>query len=63
LTQQPSLFAEDVDTRIAYDFDKGSRTDKDTEYVLTKNFGVTMEPHGMTIHLENLFNGNTFLGK
>jgi hypothetical protein len=63
MTQQPSLFTEDVDSRIDYYYDKVRRTGKEKEYVLPKNFKVTMEPHGMTIHLENLFNGNKFLGK
>jgi hypothetical protein len=63
LTQLPSLFAEDVDVRIAYDYEKVRRTDKEKEYVLPKNFMVTMETHGMSIHLDNLFNGNKFLGK
>ena len=31
--------------------------------MLPKNFVVTMETGGMTIHLENLFNGNKLLGK
>ena len=52
-----------MDTRIAYDYDKVSRTNKQKEYMKPKNFMVTVEPHGMTIHLENLFNGNKFLGK
>jgi len=63
MTQRPSVFAEDVDTRIGYDYDKVRRTDKEKEYVLPKNFVVTTEPHGMTIQLQNLFNGNKFLGK
>jgi len=52
-----------VDLRIAYDYDKVRRTNKQKEYMFPKNFKVTMEPHGMTIHLDNLFNGNKFLGK
>jgi hypothetical protein len=63
LKQHPSLFAEDVDVRIGYDFDLVRRTANEKEYLLPKNFMVTTEPHGMTIHLENLFNGNKFLGK
>ena len=31
--------------------------------MLPKNFILTLEPHGMTVHLENLFNGNKLLGK
>jgi hypothetical protein len=63
LTQQSSLFAEDVDASIEYDYDKVRRKGKGKEYLLPKNFTVTMETHGMTIHLENLFNGNKLLGK
>ena len=60
---QPSLFAEDVDFRIDLDYDKVRRPPNETEYMLAKNFKITAEPHGMTIHLDNLFNGNKFLGK
>jgi hypothetical protein len=63
LTQLPSLFAEDVDVRIAYDYDKVRRTAKGKEYLVPKNFTFMLEPHGMTVHLENLFNGNKLLGK
>ena len=63
LTQHPSLFAEDVDFRIDFDYDKERRTANEKEYMLPKKFTFTMDPHGMTIHLENLFNGNKFLGK
>jgi hypothetical protein len=52
-----------VDTRLDYDFDVVRRTAKEKEYMVPKNFRCTPEPHGMTIHLENLFNGNKFLGK
>jgi hypothetical protein len=62
LTQQTSLFAEDVDFRVDFDFYKVGRTAKE-EYMLEKQLTFTTEPHGMTIHLENLFNGNKFLGK
>jgi hypothetical protein len=58
-----SIFAEDVDSTIEYDYDKVRRKGKEKEYMFPKNFKVTMEPHGMTIHLENLFNGNKLLGK
>lgn len=62
-TLQPSLFAEDVDFRIVLDYDKVRRPPKETEYMLAKNITFTMNPQAMTIHLENLFNGNKFLGK
>jgi len=52
-----------MDSTIEYDYDKVRRKSRGKEYVLPKNFMVTMEPHGMTIHLENLFNGNKLLGK
>jgi len=63
LTQQPSLFTEDADVRIRYDYDLVRRTAKETEYMLPMNFVVTLDANGMTIHLENLFNGNKLLGK
>jgi preprotein translocase subunit SecB len=63
LTQLPSLFAEDVDLRVDFDYDIVRRTAKGKEYMMAKKFTLTTEPHGMTVHLENLFNGNKFLGK
>ena len=63
LTQQPSLFAEDMDTRVDVAYDKVRKTDKGKEYVLPTKFTFASEPHGMTIHLDNLFNGNKILGK
>jgi len=63
LTQHPSLFAEDVDFHIDFDCDKVRRTANGKEYLIPKKFAFKMEPHGMTIQLENLFNGNKFLGK
>ena len=62
-TLQPSLFAGDVDFRIVLDYDKVRRPPNETEYMFPKNITFTMEPRGMTIHLDNLFNGNKFLGK
>jgi len=52
-----------VDVRIRYDFDLPRGTAQEKEYMLPKNFKLTVEPHGMTVHLENLFNGNKLLGK
>jgi len=52
-----------VDVGIRYDYDLPRRTAKEKEYMLPKNFILTLEPHGMTVHLENLFNGNKLLGK
>jgi hypothetical protein len=54
-----------VDLRIDFDFDKALKRakEKEYEYMLPKKFTFAIEPHGMTIHLENLFNGNKFLGK
>jgi hypothetical protein len=62
-TQQLSLFAEDVDLLIRYDFDLARKTAKEKEYLLPKNFTLTVDPHGMRVHLDNLFNGNKLLGK
>jgi len=63
LTEQPSLFAEDVDLRINFDYDLASKTPKEKKYMLPTNFTFTTDVQGMNIHLENLFNGNKFLGK
>jgi len=63
LTQQPSLFAEDVDLRINFDYDLASKRANGKEYVLPTKFEFTTDLQGMNIHLENLFNGNKFLGK
>ena len=63
LTQQLSLFAEDTDLRIDFDFEIARRKNKQKEYLLPKKLTFKVEPQGMTIHLENLFNGNKFLGK
>jgi hypothetical protein len=52
-----------VDLRIRYDFDLVRKTAQEKEYILPKNFTLKMEPHGMTVHLDNLFNGNKLLGK
>jgi len=52
-----------VDLRIDFDFDIARKTAKGKEYLLPKKFSFTTEPQGMSIHLENLFNGNKFLGK
>ena len=52
-----------MDLRIDFDFDIARKTAKGKEYLLPKKFSFTTEPQGMSIHLENLFNGNKFLGK
>jgi hypothetical protein len=33
------------------------------EYVVPKDLKLNFDPKGMTIHLDNLFNGDKFLGK
>jgi hypothetical protein len=63
LTEHPTLFAEDVGVFIKLDYDLVRRKAKDKEYMVSKNFVVTLDAKGMTIHLENLFNGNKLLGK
>ena len=63
LTQQPSLFAEDVDFRIYYDYDLASKTANGKKFILPTKFMFTLDLQGMNIHLENLFNGNKLLGK
>ena len=63
LTRQPSLFAEDVDLGVHFYYERARKTPKEKEYVLPTNFNFTLDLQGMNIHLENLFNGNKFLGK
>jgi hypothetical protein len=52
-----------MDVSIRYDYDLVRRKAKEKEYMLPKNFVVTFDANGMTVHLENLFNGNRLLGK
>jgi len=52
-----------VDIRAEFDYDKVRRPPDQKEYMTTKNAKVKAEPHGLTIHLENLFNGNKLLGE
>jgi len=52
-----------VDLRIDFDFEIARRKNKQKEYLLPKKFTFTIDLQAMTIHLENLFNGNKFLGK
>jgi hypothetical protein len=52
-----------LDCRFAYDFDNAPKRFDDKTYLLPKNFSFTTEVGGMSIHLENLFNGDKFLGK
>jgi hypothetical protein len=63
LTHKPSIFAEDFDLSIDYYYQKVRKTAKEKEYMVPTKFDFKIEPHGLTIHLENLFNGNKFLGK
>jgi xylose isomerase len=52
-----------VDALAQYDYDKARKTAMDKEYMLPKNFKLTLDANGMNVHLENLFNGNKLLGK
>jgi hypothetical protein len=63
LTDQLSLFAEDMDVSIRYDYNVERKKAKEKEYMVPKKFVVTLDAKGMTVHLENLFNGNRLLGK
>ena len=63
LTKRPSLFTEDADIRIAFDYDLVRRTAQEKEYMLPKNLIIKTEYGGMTVHFENLFNGNKLLSK
>jgi hypothetical protein len=63
LTDQLSLFTEDVDLRSSHDYDLVRRTAQEKEYLLPKNLMFKAEPRGMTVHFDSLFNGNKLLGK
>jgi hypothetical protein len=63
LMEHPSLFTGDVDELVAHDFDLVRRTAQEKEYMLPKNLIIKLEPHGLTVHFDNLFNGNKLLGK
>jgi hypothetical protein len=52
-----------VDVRSKLDYDLVRRKAKEKEYMVSKNFVVTLDAKGMTIHLKNMFNGNKLLGK
>ena len=52
-----------MDVRIRYDFDLPRGTAQEKEYLLPKNIVVTVDANGMTVHLDNLFNGNKLLGE
>jgi hypothetical protein len=56
------LVFKDVDLRINFDYDLASKRANGKEYVLPTKFEFTTDLQGMNIHLENLFNGNKFLG-
>jgi hypothetical protein len=52
-----------VDVNITHDFEKVRRTANEKEYLMPKNSTLNFDIQDMTIHLENLFNGDKFLGK
>lgn len=58
-----SLFAEDSSVNVGYDYDRVRKESNGKEYVLPKDLKLSIDAKGMTIHLENLFNGDKFLGK
>jgi hypothetical protein len=55
------LFAEGVEFNFTFDFEKVRIKDKD--HGLPANSKVNFDVQHMSIHLDNLFNGNKFLGK
>ena len=56
------LFAADVTGNYSYDYDIVKKKDN-KEYMVPKNPRFDFKPKHMTIHLDNLFNGEKFLGK
>lgn len=55
------FFAEGVDVKINYNFETVRRKDK--IYGQPRDFKLYFDIQDMTIHLDNLFNGDKFLGK
>jgi hypothetical protein len=54
-----AVFTDGVDVNIAYDVDKVRTAATQAEHVIPRDPDV----HNMTIHLDNLFNGDRFLVK
>jgi hypothetical protein len=50
-----------VDVRFKYDVVRKESNGK--EYMVPEDFKLSFDTKGMTMHLENLFNGDKFLGK
>jgi hypothetical protein len=49
--------------KIAYDYDRVRKEAGGNEYVVPRDTQLSFGAQGMTIRLENLFNGDKFLGK
>jgi hypothetical protein len=49
--------------KIGYDYDRERKEADGKEYVVPKGTELRFEAQGMSIRLENLFNGDRFLGK
>jgi hypothetical protein len=60
-----ALLTGNVTVRMAYDYDRVRKTGEEEEedYVKPRNFTTNFDIQGMTIHLENLFNGEKFVGE
>jgi hypothetical protein len=48
---------------MAYDFDNVRMAATQAEHVIPRDFALTFDVQNMAIHLDNLFNGDRFLGK
>jgi hypothetical protein len=49
--------------KIGYDYDRVRKEADGKDYLVPKSTELAFEAQGMSIRLENLFNGDKFLGK
>lgn len=59
---QGSILMKDSSVNIGYNYDRKRKESNGKDYVIPKDLELDFDPKGMTIHLENLFNGDKFLG-
>lgn len=59
---QGNIVLKDSSVNVGYDYDRVRKESNGKEYVLPKDLKLSIDAKGMTIHLDNLFNGDKFLG-
>jgi hypothetical protein len=55
--------AEGSTANIGYNYDRVRKASDEKDYLMPGDTELQFDAQGMTIHLENLFNGDKFLGK